>query len=58
VVYREKEAQILALYDLPELDKGYARDAKAFLGDFFKMIKKPRDVKSNFVDACEGKPSV
>jgi hypothetical protein len=57
-VYRDKEAQILALYDLPELDKGYARDARAFLGDFFKMIKKPRDVKSNFVDACEGKPSV
>jgi hypothetical protein len=57
-VYREKEAQILAVYDLPELDKGYAKDAKAYLGDFFKMIKKPRDVKSNLVDSCEGKPSV
>jgi hypothetical protein len=57
-VYREREAQILAVYDaFPGLDKGYAQDAKDYLGEFFKVIKKPRDVKATFVDACSGKPS-
>jgi hypothetical protein len=57
-VYRQKQADILAVYDFPGLDAGYARDAKAFLGDFFKMLQKPRDVKATFVDSCTGKPSV
>jgi hypothetical protein len=58
-VYRQKEAEVLALYDnLPGLDPRYAKDAQSYLKEFFQLIKKPRDVKGTFVDACEGKPSV
>ena len=57
--YRDKQTDILALYDtFPGLDQGYVRNAKAFINDFYKTIKSPRDVKTNFVDACMGKPSI
>jgi hypothetical protein len=58
-VYRAKEAEVLAVYDaVPGLDPRYAKDAQNYLKEFFNMVKKPRDVKSAFVDSCEGKPSV
>lgn len=58
-VYRQKETEVLGIYDnIPGLDPRYVKDAQSYLKEFFTMVKKPRDVKSNFVDACEGKPSV
>jgi hypothetical protein len=57
--YRAKEAEVLAVYDsIPGLDPRYVKEAQGYLKEFFSLVKKPRDVKGTFVDACEGKPSV
>jgi len=58
-VYRQKEADVLAVYDnVAGLDPRYVKEAKDYLKEFFDILKKPRSVKSTFVDSCEGKPSV
>jgi hypothetical protein len=57
--FRDKEAHVLAVYDsIPGLDQRYVKETQNYLKEFFTMAKKPRDVKSTFVDSCEGKPSV
>jgi hypothetical protein len=57
--YRAKEADILKVYDnVPGLDGGYANDAKRYLGEFFRLLKSPRDLKFTFVDGCKKQPSV
>jgi hypothetical protein len=57
--YREKETEFLKLYEeFPGLDGGYKRDAQAYLREFFKLIKSPRDAKFTFVDGCKKQPSV
>ncbi|HSA57826.1 MAG TPA: hypothetical protein VLE53_19090 [Gemmatimonadaceae bacterium] len=58
-VYREKEAEILALYEsFPGLDSRYRQDTGRFLRDFFGLLKRPADLKVTLVDTCKRQPSV
>lgn len=58
-VYREKEAEILALYEsFPGLDSRYRQDTGRFLKDFFSLLKRPADLKVTLVDTCKRQPSV
>lgn len=51
--FREKKAQVMALYDaIPDFDKDYKRTAKDFLEEFYVTINKKGDVKHEFVDRC------
>ncbi|MBS1818196.1 MAG: hypothetical protein JSU08_09725 [Acidobacteria bacterium] len=45
--------RIFLLYDsLPQLDAGYRKDARGYLGQFFSLIEKPAEVKRAFIDGC------
>ena len=58
-VYREKEAEILALYEaFPGLDSRYRQETARFLKDFFGLLKRPADLKVTLVDTCKRQPSV
>lgn len=57
--YLEKEAEIMQLYvDTPGLEGRYRQDTKAFLEQWFRMLKSPRDMKFFFVDNCKNVPGV
>ena len=57
--YLEKEAEIMKLYaETPGLDGRYRQDAKAFLEQWYRMLKSPRDLKWFFVDNCKKVPGV
>lgn len=57
--FRARRAAILALYDsMPPLDRGYARWAKEYIGEFYATIDRPRDLKGAVEAACPGKGTV
>jgi hypothetical protein len=58
--FRDHKNEILALYEsLPELDRDYRRDARSYLEEFFRLIDKPGDVRSVFVEGrCNKKPTM
>ena len=57
-VCREKEAEMLKLYQSSRPRWQYRQDAQGFLNQWFRMLKSPRDVKFMFVDSCKKQPSV
>ena len=58
-VYREKEAEILALYEsFPGLDSRYRQETTRFLKDAFALLKRPADLKVTLVDTCKRQLSV
>lgn len=58
-IYREKEAEILGLYEsFPGLDSRYRQETTRFLRDFFTLLKRPADLKVTLVDTCKRQPSV
>jgi hypothetical protein len=58
--FRARKGDVLALYDsVPELDREYHREAKTYLGEFFRLIDNPNDVRRTFVDGrCSRKPTM
>jgi hypothetical protein len=53
------KASVLAVYDsVPGLDRGYARDAKHYLNEFFETIGNPRELKSAILDRCKKEPGL
>ena len=55
-VFRAKQAEALALLDLPGLDQGNRRDAAQFLGEFFSLLGRPQALKHELVDKCKSQP--
>jgi hypothetical protein len=55
-VFRAKQAEALALLDLPGLDQGNRRDAAQFLGEFFSLLGRPQALKRELVDKCKSQP--
>ncbi|MEO6443547.1 MAG: hypothetical protein ABIZ91_05640 [Gemmatimonadaceae bacterium] len=56
-LWRTRKDSVLAEVDhLPGLDGREARHAKEYLGEFFKTIASPRDVKRDLIDGCLSKP--
>jgi hypothetical protein len=57
--YRDKRSEIMALYDdFPGLNDRYVRDTKRWLGEFFDLLNKPRELKFTFVDNCKSQITV
>jgi len=51
--FRSKKEEVLALYDsLPGLDKGYAKDAKQYLNDFFRTLDRAGDTRAEIIQNC------
>jgi hypothetical protein len=57
-IFREKEAQAMALIDLPGLDEQNRRSVRNYLAEFFKMAGRPDAVKRAFVDGCRPKSTM
>jgi hypothetical protein len=54
--FRAAKADLMGLFDaLPDMNPGYARDAKKYLEDFYKTIDRPGSVKSQFIDNCDNR---
>ncbi len=54
--FRSKKAHVLAVYDsLPGLDKGYAKDAKEYLGDFYRILDRAGDTRAYMIENCNRK---
>jgi hypothetical protein len=52
-----KKDAILAVYDsIPGLERGYAREAKSYLTNFFNTISNPRELKMMILDRCNRDP--
>jgi hypothetical protein len=55
----EKKAAMLAEVDrVPGITKDDREWALEFLGDFFRRVEKPQDVKRHIVDMCESRPGL
>jgi hypothetical protein len=53
-LFNEKRAAILAVYDdIPGLKPSVARDGRAYIEDFFRIINDPRRVRRDIVGECE-----
>lgn len=50
--FRAKEAEALALFDLPALSERDRRDARRYLEEFFSLLGRPAQLKRELVDGC------
>jgi hypothetical protein len=50
--FRAKQAEILALFDRPDVSRSSREVAKAYLADFFTLIASPARVKRKLIDTC------
>jgi hypothetical protein len=59
-LFRAKKDALYALYDsLPDLDKGYRREAHDYLDQFYRDLDRQGEVRSNFVSGrCTTKPTM
>lgn len=54
--FKSIKGPTLALYDsLPGLNGRYRDDAKEYLGNFFRIIERPGDVKAELIENCNRK---
>jgi Fe-S-cluster formation regulator IscX/YfhJ len=52
-LFQEKKTALYAVYDaLPDLDPRYARQAREYLDDFYKILDDPRRFKQEIIDTC------
>ena len=57
--FLERRDAVMALFDeIPELPQGDRREARAYLDDFFALLRDPREVKSRISEGCPDKPGV
>lgn len=55
----ERREAMLALFgEVPGLTSAEARDARAFLDEFFAILRDPHEVKARILEGCPGKPGV
>ena len=53
VKFREAKDRIYAVYDsIAEMSASTRRGAKAYLDQFYRLIDRPRDVKTKLIDPC------
>jgi hypothetical protein len=56
-LFNEKRAAILAVYDeVPGFQPSLARDARAYIEEFFRTINDPRRVRREIIGECERGP--
>ncbi len=55
-VFRAKQAEALALIDMPGLDDRNRRDARDYLQEFFTLLGRPDRLKKTLVDECKVQP--
>jgi hypothetical protein len=55
-LFIEREQAIMSVLDRePQLNSGTRKSAERYLGEFFEIIKDPKDFEKNIIEACRGK---